>query len=82
MTLQEVVKMVEALSPQEQVELREYLNQRPSYRQVLSPQERVERLDRAAQSIRAGFSDDEWLEIEADMNRERTEAHDEDVWRD
>jgi hypothetical protein len=34
----------------------------------LSPEERVQRLSEAAGAIREGFTDEEWAEIERDMN--------------
>ncbi len=70
MTLQDVIKIVDELSADERFELRAYLDQqdefmRPSH--TLSPQERISRLDEVAKTIRAGFTDDQWAEVEQEM---------------
>jgi uncharacterized alpha-E superfamily protein len=84
MTLQDAIKVVDELSPDELQELRAYIDQREreSAIQSLSPEERIKRLDIAARAIREGFTEEEWAEIEQAMNEEYIEPVDEDVWKD
>jgi uncharacterized protein YeeX (DUF496 family) len=85
MTLQDVKKAIDNLSPEERRELREYLERRESsepFAQVLSPEERIRRMDAAVETIRAGMSQAELDDMTAAMNAEYIEPFDEDVWRE
>ncbi len=84
-SLEEVIKAVDQLSPEERAELRAYLDRRDAESpppHTLSPEERIRRLDEAARAIREGFTDEEWTEIEKAMNEEYIEPFDEDMWKD
>ena len=73
MTLQEMMKAVDRLSPEERAQLRVYIDQQktpPMPVSTLSPEERIRRLDEAAKAIREGFTDAGWEAIERDMNAE------------
>ncbi len=83
MNLQEVIKVVDQLSPEERAELRAYLDQHeaqwlPVHK--LSAEERIRRLDEAAKAIREGFTDAEWEKVEKAMNEEYIEPWDESEW--
>lgn len=81
--LQEVKKAVDQFSPEELYELREHLEKRAAEMMIqkqLSPEERIRRLDEAAQAIREGFTDAEWLAVEQAMNEEYIELWDESEW--
>lgn len=73
MTLDDVMRIVDRLSPEERDLLREYLD-----KQQLNPGEprtgtmNVDVLTEAARAIREGFTDEEWDEIEAAMNDARS----------
>jgi hypothetical protein len=85
MNLRDVIKVVDQLSPEELRELRDYINQREaqtSSEPVLSPEERIRRLDEAAKAIREGLTEEEWKQIENDMNAEYIEPWDEAEWSD
>ena len=85
MTLQDVKKAIDHLSPEERRELREYLEQRESNEPsvpVLSPEERIRRMDAAVETIRAGMSQAELDDMTAAMNAEYIEPFDEDVWKE
>lgn len=83
MNLREVMKAVDELSPEDLRQLRDYVNQRATQTaHPLSPEERIRRLDAAARAIREGFTDEEWRQIERDMNAEYVEPVDEDLWKD
>ena len=85
MTLQDVKKAIDHLSPEERRELREYLEQRESNEPsapVLSPEERIRRLDAAVETIRAGLSQADLDDMTAAMNAEYVEPFDEDVWKE
>ncbi len=72
-TLQDVKKAIDRLSPEERRELREYLEQRESIEQPaheLSPEERIRRLDAAAQAIREGMTQAELDDMLEAMNAE------------
>ena len=69
MTLQELFRAVDRLSPNEQNELRNYLNRLqndPS--DVMSPAERAQRLDAAFDAFRIGLDDATLDEIVNAMN--------------
>ncbi len=69
MTLQELFQAVDRLSPNEQNELRNYLNRLqndPS--DVMSPAERAQRLDAAFDAFRIGLDDATLDEIVNAMN--------------
>lgn len=85
MTLQEIIQQLDELSPEELNELQFALNQRHGVRHPkdgLSPQERVLSLRAAARAIREGFTDEEWAQIEQDMNSEYVELIDDEPWKD
>jgi hypothetical protein len=85
MTLQDVKRAVDQLSPEERRELREYLEQRESTEppaHALPPEERARRLREAFEQLRAGLSQQELDDITRAMNAEYTEPFDEDVWKD
>ena len=85
MTLQELIKAVDQLSPQERAELHAYLDPRKAQTRpapALSPDERIRQLDEAAKAIREGFTDAEWEEVEQAMNAEYIEPWDESEWQD
>ena len=84
-TLQDVKKAIDRLSPEERRELREYLEQRESNEPstpILSPEERIRRMDAAVETIRAGMSQAELDDMTAAMNAEYVEPFDEDVWKE
>lgn len=70
LNFQEMIRVVDQLSPEELRELRNYIDQREAQSQPahrLSPEERIRRLDEAARAIRAGFTEAEWAEVERAM---------------
>ena len=84
-TLQDVKKAIDQFSPEERRELREYLEQREGiepFVHLLSPEERIRRMDVAAKTIRAGMTRAELDDMTAAMNAEYIESFDEDVWKD
>jgi hypothetical protein len=85
MTLQDVMKVVDRLSPEELRELRQYIEQRegiPWPAQELTPEERIRRLDAAVEAIREGMTQAELDDMTAAMNAEYIEPFDEDVWNE
>ena len=72
--LREVKAAIDRLSPEEQAELRAYLNERAAPTATM----RIDALQEAARAIREGFTDDEWEEVERAMNDEYIEPVDED----
>jgi septation ring formation regulator EzrA len=74
MTLQDVLKAVDQLSPDELRELRAYLDQRegtPHPTEELSAETRARRLDAAVEALREGLTQAELDEMTAAMNAER-----------
>jgi len=85
MTYDEIVQAVDRLSLEERQQLRDYIEKttlRTNPARDLSPDEWIQRMKTVAHSIREGFTDDEWEQIEADMNAEYIEAVDDNLWRD
>jgi hypothetical protein len=85
MTLQEVIKVVDTLSPEELRKLRTYLDQREGMVQPaleLAPEERARRLDEAFERLREGLTQKQINEMTEAMNAEYIEPFDEDVWKD
>lgn len=85
MTLQEVIKVVDTLSPEELRELRMYLDQREGTVQPaleLAPEERARQLDEAFERLREGLTQTQIDEMTEAMNAEYIEPFDEDVWKD
>jgi uncharacterized protein YeeX (DUF496 family) len=85
MTFQDVIKAVDALSPEELRQLRAYIDQREGIdRPVhsLSPEERIRRMKTAAAAIREGMTKEQLDEMIEDMNAEYIEPVDEDIWKD
>ena len=87
MALKDVLNALDNFSDDELRELRDQIDQRRRERAALalkqmSPQERIARLETAADKIRAGFTDEEWAQIEHYMNAEYVEPWDESEWRD
>ena len=85
MSLKEMIQQLDELSPEELNELQSALDQRQAVRQPqdrLTPQERVRGLRSAAHTIREGFTDAEWAQIELDMNGEYIEPVDDEQWKD
>jgi len=83
MTLQDVMKAVDQLSPEELRELRQYIEQRegvPRPAQALTPEERARRLDEAFEQLRDGLTQAELDEMTEAMNAEYIEPFDEDLW--
>jgi hypothetical protein len=71
MTLQDVMKAVDQLSPDELRELREYIERRESSPEPvpeLTPAERIRRLDAAVDAIREGMTQAELDDMTAAMN--------------
>jgi len=85
MTLQDVIKAVETLSPEELRQLREFLDQlegTPSPAHDLPPEERIRRLDAAVEALREGLTQAELDEMTDAMNTEYIEPFDKDEWKD
>lgn len=85
MTLQEVIKVVDTLSPEELRELRMYLDQREGTVQPaleLAPEERARQLDEAFERLREGLTQKQIDEMTEAMNAEYIAPFDEDVWKD
>jgi hypothetical protein len=85
MTLQEVIKVVDTLSPEELRVLRTYLDQREGTVQPaleLAPEERARQLDEAFERLREGLTQKQIDEMTEAMNAEYIEPFDEDVWKD
>ncbi len=79
MTLQELFRAVDRLSPDERAELRTYIDQQPDVPAHETPvEERIHKMDEAARMIRESLTDEEWDEIERAMNDEYIEPIDED----
>jgi hypothetical protein len=85
MTLQDVIRAVDRLSPEERRELHQYLELRESTEraaQELLPQERAQRLREGFAQLRAGLSQADLEKITEAMNAEYIEPVDEDQWKD
>lgn len=85
MTLQDMIQQLDELSPEERNELRRVIDQLDGVRHPndgLSVSERVRHLRAAAFAIREGFTDEEWAQIEHDMNVEYIETVEDDLWKD
>jgi hypothetical protein len=85
MTLQDVMKAVDSLSPEELRELRTYLDQRESTvhpAHEISSEERARRLDQAFEQLREGLTQEQLDEITEAMNAEYIEPFDEAAWKD
>ncbi len=85
MTLQELMRAVDALSYDELNQLRHYMDEREQqlhFPQDATPEERIRRLDAAAAAIREGMTKEQLAEMTATMNEEYIEPFDEDQWRD
>ena len=70
LNLQEMKEAIGSLSPEE---VREHLERRASEIQpshMLSPDERIRRLEAVARAIRVSFTDAEWDAVEQAMNEE------------
>jgi uncharacterized protein YeeX (DUF496 family) len=80
MTLNELIKAVDALSEEELRQLRDYVNQRPVHR--LSAEERIRMLEEASAAIREGLTQAELSEMISAMNEEYIEPFDESEWRE
>ncbi|MBK8022740.1 MAG: hypothetical protein IPK19_15235 [Chloroflexi bacterium] len=73
LNLQEVKNVIDHLSTEERRELLEHLKASATTSQAehpLSTEERIRRMDEAAEAIRASFTDAEWAEVEMAMNME------------
>ena len=85
MTLQELFKTIDRLSPEERAQLRAYLDQHeahtPSAR-TLSPEERARKLDEALTQLREGLTSEQIDEMTEAMNAEYIEPWDESEWTD
>ena len=82
-TLSDIMKAVEKLSPEDRRKLRKYLEQqerRPT--QTLSGEERARRLEEAAAKIREGLTPEQLEEMTRAMNEEYIEPVDDDIWKD
>lgn len=85
MTLQELMRAVDALSYDELNQLRRYMDDREQqlhFPQDETPEERIRRLDAAAAAIREGLTKEQLAEMTAAMNEEYIEPFDEDQWKD
>jgi hypothetical protein len=83
MSLQEAIKVVEQLSPEELRQLRAYLDEREANTHIeldLSPAERARRLNEAFDQLREGLTEEELEEMSAAMNEEYIEPWDENEW--
>ncbi len=85
MTLTDVIKAVDDLSPEELRRLRSYIDQReqqiaPSV--VLTPDERIRMINEAVAVIREGMTQSELDQMTAAMNEEYVEPWDEAEWRE
>jgi hypothetical protein len=72
MSLSEVLAVIEQLSGDERQELQNYLSHQqkaPLYHPT-NVDEWIEQMKGVSQMIREGFSDEEWEEMEAQMNAE------------
>lgn len=82
MDLEALLPLIDALSHEERLRLRAYLDERhlptPA---ALSPQERMRRLNAAFDEMRAGLSQAELDEMTAAMNEEYIEPWDETEWQ-
>ncbi len=87
MSLDEIFKAIDGLSNDEFNELDRTMRQKKRERDALaveqmSPEEWITRFKAAAAEIREGFTDEEWAQVEHDMNVEYIEPWDEAEWRD
>lgn len=84
--LNDIVNMLDALTPEELRELKmqvdELLEAGVESVRGATPEERIRQLEAAAAAIREGVSDEEWAQIERDMNDEYIEPWDESEWLD
>jgi hypothetical protein len=82
MNLQAVKDAVEHLSPDELVELRRHVEQLTNVlvQDPVQPEERIRRLDEAANAIRSSFTEEQWDEVEKAMNEEYIEPWDSSEW--
>lgn len=85
MTLQDVLKVIDRLLPEELRELRAYLDQlegasTPAHE--LPPEERIRCLDAAVEALREGLTQTDLDAMTDAMNAEHIEPFDEDVWKD
>jgi uncharacterized protein YeeX (DUF496 family) len=85
LTLQDMKKAIDQLSPEERRELREYLDQRESTEhaiRTLTAEERIQQMDSAVKAIREGMTQAELNVMIDDMNAEYIEPVDLDEWKD
>lgn len=85
MTLQDLMRAIDALSSEELHRLRLYIDERQQQAnplRELTPEERIRRLNAAAAALREGLTPDQLAEMTAAMNEEYIEPFDEDVWKD
>jgi hypothetical protein len=85
-TLQDVIQVVDKLSPEELRQLRAYLDQLEGTPvppvQDMTPEERARRLDAAFEQLREGLTQAELDEMTEAMNAEYIEPFDEEPWKD
>lgn len=84
MTLAEIFRLVDQLSPEERRQVRAYIDEREQETSVgtLTPEERWRRLEAGFAALREGMTQDELDELTEAMNAEYIEAWDESEWRE
>lgn len=80
MTLNELIRAIDALSDDEREQLRDYINQPRTV--SLTAEERIQALREASAAIREGMTEAELGEMIAAMNEEYIEPFDETMWRE
>lgn len=83
MTLADVMKAVDQLSPEEIRQLRNYLDKRETQNQHqnLSAEERIRLLDEAFDRLREGLTEAELKDITEAINAEYIEPWDDTEWK-
>jgi hypothetical protein len=83
MTLAEVIKAVDKLSPDEIRQLRDYLDKRETqaHPHNLSVEERIRLLDKAFDRLREGLTEAELKDITEAINAEYIEPWDDSEWQ-
>jgi phage shock protein A len=85
MTLQDAIRVIDELSPDELHQLRTYIEQREdqlSFGHELSPEEHGRLLDEAFAELRAGLTQQQLDEMTEAMNADFIQPWDESEWRD
>ena len=80
MILEEILRAVAELNDEERQQLRQYLDQVPEKASLLTPEERMQRLNAALDAMGDDLNQTQLDEMTAAMTEEYIEAWDESEW--